>query len=387
MEMSRIGRAYRAGSLVWTNFCVLLVVVNVVAAIYLATREDGLAFGFLFRSPPQFIVEALEISFPELDAEQRAALWRESGIPFRPDPITGFREKAVTGEYVTVDEAGFRRGKEQGPWPPSGDAYNVFLLGGSTAFGYGVPDEQTISSYLQEVLPAVDGREPRVYNFARGGFTSTMERLLFEKLILVEPRPDLVIFLDGVNDFGQPGDPVLVQRYLTRRTDEALERPWLGALRSLPLVRTLAGDDWTNIGLADLPRDQSERLAADDSDRLDAVIARYVSNVQAIRGIASAHGVDVFFVWQPAPVYKYDLSYHTHKSQRFGGHERSRHGFPRMRAYVDAHPMGDDFTWCADIQEDAKELLYVDRMHYNPKMSTMVARCIADGLVDGGLPQ
>ena len=69
-------------------------------------------------------------------------------------------------KYINVDENGFRMTKNQGPWLPSPKYFNVFLFGGSTTFGYGIPDHQTIASYLQEFLSIVPlGKEARVYNF------------------------------------------------------------------------------------------------------------------------------------------------------------------------------------------------------------------------------
>ena len=43
----------------------------------------------------------------------------------------------------------------------------MFFFGGSTGFGYGVPDDETVPSHLQQLLPKASGRTPRVYNFAR----------------------------------------------------------------------------------------------------------------------------------------------------------------------------------------------------------------------------
>ena len=103
-----------------------------------------------------------------------------------------------------------------------------------------------------------------------------------------------------------------------------------------------------------------------------------------IEVVARAAGVHAVFVWQPVPLYKYDLRYHLFQGS-FGRYEYLRFGYPRMAEYVQTHPLGDDFLWCADIQQDLQELLYVDQVHYTPKMSERVARCIADLLRERGL--
>jgi hypothetical protein len=106
-----------------------------------------------------------------------------------------------------------------------------------------------------------------------------------------------------------------------------------------------------------------------------------VRNKAIIEALAAAHATRVVMVWQPVPTYGYDLRYHVYDGH-FGRHELTRVGFPRMRRYATRHPLGDDFVWCAEIQRDARELLYVDQVHYSPALSREVAACIVDRLVE-----
>jgi hypothetical protein len=63
----------------------------------------------------------------------------------------------------------------------------------------------------------------------------------------------------------------------------------------------------------------------------------------------------------------------------FTGFTYTKYGYPMLRDEVArTHP--DNFLWCADIQKDVHEPLYVDRVHYSPKMTGMVASCISDGV-------
>src|SRR6185369_12207002 len=101
---------------------------------------------------------------------------------------------------VTVDPAGFRAGRDQRPWPPDPARFNVFVFGGSTTFGYGVADGDTIASQLQPLL-ARHGRDVAVYNFGRGYYYSTQERILYEQLLAGGFVPALAVFIDGLNDF------------------------------------------------------------------------------------------------------------------------------------------------------------------------------------------
>ena len=70
------------------------------------------------------------------------------------------------------------------------------MFGGSTAFGHGVADGETIAAYLDEL----DTSTTAYVNF---GVPGAHQRLELEKLILLLQkgyRPSRVVFIDGLND-------------------------------------------------------------------------------------------------------------------------------------------------------------------------------------------
>ncbi|MBI3306596.1 MAG: SGNH/GDSL hydrolase family protein [Candidatus Omnitrophica bacterium] len=140
--------------------------------------------------------------YPERNQSEIAHILSETwNRPLAYEPFTEFKEAPFSGQYIRVDSNGFRVSKGQGPWPPLRENFNIFILGGSTAFNYGVSDEETIASYLQEILASeVPGKRVFVYNFARGFYYSTQERILFEQLLLAGHIPDIALFIDGIND-------------------------------------------------------------------------------------------------------------------------------------------------------------------------------------------
>ena len=109
-----------------------------------------------------------------------------------------------------------------------------------------------------------------------------------------------------------------------------------------------------------------------------AVIDRYVRNKSMIEAVAKAFAIQVLFVWQPIPQYNYDLSYHFYGNE-WGLHGFAKYGYPLMRETVDKKPL-TNFVWCAEIQLGAREALYVDNVHYTPKMIEMVSGCIVDAI-------
>jgi hypothetical protein len=85
------------------------------------------------------------------------------------DPYVGHHDRPLTSEFVNVTSA-FHRRTIQSP-PPQPGARRVFVFGGSTTWGYGVPDSDTVPSRLQALLgPAYD-----VQNTAGIAWQSTQE--------------------------------------------------------------------------------------------------------------------------------------------------------------------------------------------------------------------
>ena len=138
---------------------------------------NGMIFD-IENSGPKKIKEYQEFSIPA------------SGLPIRSEP--GIRN--ILAEYhspsINIAADGLRY---NGQTPPAKVNYSGFLLGSSNAFGYGVPDNQTISAHLERALTYV-----KVYNYA-GLAQSTPEIILrWYDLQKKKGKPDFVI-LAGVN--------------------------------------------------------------------------------------------------------------------------------------------------------------------------------------------
>jgi hypothetical protein len=58
------------------------------------------------------------------------------------------------------------------------------------------------------------------------------------------------------------------------------------------------------------------------------------------------------------------------------------YAYKYMEEVVKKNNMGSHFLWCADIQENLAGPLYVDEVHYSPKMSKILADYIANLLLE-----
>ena len=103
----------------------------------------------------------------------------------------------VRSDILTISENGYRLvpGISE-----DNDAFRVFLFGGSTMWGMGVADSNTIGSYLQNQLAEMSDELVAVYNFGQPGFASTQEVIELMLQLRDGNVPDIVIFFDGVND-------------------------------------------------------------------------------------------------------------------------------------------------------------------------------------------
>jgi len=78
----------------------------------------------------------------------------------------------------------------------------VWFMGGSTMFGIGQRDEHTIASEVARI--AADAGMPiDARNYGTSAYVGWQEAGLLRRLMAREDRPDLIVFLHGVNDFSQ----------------------------------------------------------------------------------------------------------------------------------------------------------------------------------------
>jgi len=395
MTLERLKHFYRVVAALVLNTLILLLLINISLFVFYSikdkyTKKERVSAADIPASQMKFLKEV----HPNLSEEEIRAVRREMASPARSltyDPYTAFREPPFAGRYLNQDVNGFRHVKNQGAWPPDREKYfTVFLFGGSTTLGTGVPDDETIASHLQELLSSGElDREVRVYNFGQASFYSTQERIFFERLIASGFIPDAAIFIDGLNDFFYYDDrPIFYERIKALVEGKTKQpSPLAATLASLPLVRA-AGSLKTRLArrLKHHAEDPKEQVPPDetydDREKLMRVIERYASHKRMVEAVASVNKVRPVFVWQPVPMYRYDTRYHPYNVARWGRYAYTKYGYREMAEFVRRNPQGDNFLWCADMQEKLTEPLYVDATHYSGKMSRMVAQKISDFMME-----
>ena len=125
--------------------------------------------------------------------------WREFGVSRRQAyrPYVLWRRHAFSGKTINVDADGVRLtpGAVCGP-----SSFKVFVLGGSTVWGTGSADWNTLPAHLQTELQRVSARPVCVVNFGESAWVSTQSVLQLLLQLQAGNVPDLVISYEGYND-------------------------------------------------------------------------------------------------------------------------------------------------------------------------------------------
>ena len=382
--MHRLRPAYSLIAIVVLNTLALFVIANAAAALWLRfQRDEPKAYerAWLIEG---YGLDTLARNYPHLSRDDLTAfLFEASNWVQEYEPFTGFRPVPRRDRFISISRDGFRPVPNQAPWPPPADKRAVFLFGGSTMMGAGLPDDSTIAAHLQRALTPC---AVAIYNFGRGFYFSTQERILFEQLLLAGHRPALAIFFDGLNDFyfaeGVPQFTAEMTAAMTRSAglpaDPGLMASLAAVARQLPIVRAAA-----RYGLVSSPSpvpfgQGPPQSARPESERIEAVLSRWERNRTLIRASASAYDVRAAFVWQPVPTYGYDLTKLTvyREGMDLGAHNLSGRGYPLAAKRYGNWNLGRDVLWLGDIQRNRAENLYVDAVHYTNRFSSDIAERI-----------
>lgn len=197
MKSSNWLRSIGVAYLIFAN-SIVLIVVSILGIFSFWWFSDGSRKeGYSTRNFVSEMIPEVRREYADLDDktvnELLSETWniRDGGWVY--EQWLGFRERARALKFVNVDEFGIRsNGSPTGRFAPIDGS--VWMFGGSTTFGYGVADNETIPAFLQQAT------HRDVVNFGRGYFFSAQENMLLKQLLAVGLVPSKVVFLNGINE-------------------------------------------------------------------------------------------------------------------------------------------------------------------------------------------
>lgn len=367
-KLMRIRSAYRDLSVIVVNTVIVFSLLNCCAAGILTYLPDSKLHGSM-----KYGLERLIAVYPHRDVSEIRQLLSETwSRPYLYEPYTQFRESAFSGEFVNVDEYGFRDNGFRASWPPLDQNLAVFVFGGSTTFGYGVADTETLPARLQKDLDVLCDRVVVVYNLARSNYFSSQENILFQRLLVQGITPAAAVFIDGINEFEHPAD----EPKFTKKISYWFQETTLQISRRLAVGLPLA-----RLAKRLINRPDSGGVMADPKEA-QKYVDRWLKNRDQIRVAAAAAGVETLFVWQPNPYFGYDLKYHLFAKESDASKHASTLGYEHVNTLRKdpASGLGEDFLWLADLQRNQGKALYVDQVHYTAAFSNQIASQISQVL-------
>ncbi len=304
--------------------------------------------------------------------------WREQGqTRERWVPYSYLETMPFQGRYINVGPDGLRR-----TWnrpERTGDA-RIYMLGGSTIWGFGSRDEGTVPSALSRLL-AEAGLGAQVTNLGQNSLVSTQEVIVLLRALETRPVPDLVIFYDGANDTGSALQSGFAgQSYAERdraREFQILKRP-------RDLVSALLG----TTGFARLnrfvepPRAFPPPRNPAGVDQLSReVVQRYAANVRLVQEIGRVAGFQPLFYWQPTVQ---DKKHRTPFEEKLLERDKAIDFFNLVRQQRVAHEAlarDESFHDLTDLFAEERAPCFMDRVHLGEEANRKVAARMLDDVV------
>ncbi|MCP5101717.1 MAG: SGNH/GDSL hydrolase family protein [Chloroflexi bacterium] len=239
------------------------------------------------------------------------------------EPYVYWRTQPFDGEYINVDDDGLRftlsmEVATRNSTPP----LKIFVFGGSTTWGYGARDENTIPSLLVKTL-SQQGVSVEITNFGQIGYVSSQEVIELILQLKQGNIPDIVIFYDGVNDtFSafQNGLAGIPENEINRHVEfnisqleqhsELTNLYFINSLRQTGLFRVanklakILQLSTSNENLLSYTNAQSKKIQNIEEGIEDA----YLANLEIVASLSETYNFTPIFYWQPTIYNKENLT-------------------------------------------------------------------------------
>jgi hypothetical protein len=372
-RMDRFLRGYKTAAIHFLNSVILLVLATILAHLILPKR------GY---QKPVYSQDFIREAYQRTDPQVVQAVWKEyddmgerSSYMFYP--WTVFIERPYAGQFLGVTEQSIRRTAPPAPPDQGKPELLVWMFGGSTMFGWGLTDEQSIPSHVQAILQQrLPGYRVVVVNHGHAYWFSSMEISHFIALARKHSPPHAAVFLDGLNDSirlpaGQDVPYFSDQAYdawekeRLRRYGTTQDEPWIKMNDSFPLLR-VARSLSRRMGLEKPPEPPRSRYFQKPADPIATALRQFRFNRDLLQAIGKQAGIKTVQVLQPLPTYgqytqfktKLQPSEQTVRFYDVFSRESAPGFYPLQDALLDmAHP-------------------FVDASHYGDEASFRIAERI-----------
>ena len=331
---------------------ILLWFLNFIASVYL----DG---KYLYKQVFVPIDEkAYRASLEDGDAAIR--FYREKKqLKTRYVPYTAWSRKPFSGETITIN----REGDRIHPLTTEHPIQHVRFFGGSTMWGSGVDDHNTIPANFNALH-----EDSRAYNHGEAGFVSRQGVARLVNLVNQEAPMDVVIFYDGCNDCLSlcRVDVSINGHREEAKIAQKLDHQW-------EIVNTLFGSAKLIIEKIVKNGQRPPSQCRDNPAYAKKVAATLVNNWKIAQSLAALSGAEFHAILQPvAPLGHPNIEYLKKR-----GTETDFHSVYPFILEIKAK---EHLDWIHDFTDafDVDEYIYIDSCHVNGRGNQIIAQKISE---------
>lgn len=404
---------YRDFAVIVLNFLILFGLLNVVAALLIKKPVDTKPDISYFFSPRDLLVDSIELMrkvYPgKSDDDIRDLLMLTS--PYANHPVLEFQERVQASRFYNTGFEGIRFDQTvtrlNAPQKINGA---VWVFGGSTTFGHGVGDNETIPAFLNQL--------DTVHTYINFGVHAYHQSNEIDKLLLLLRKgyqPEKVIFIDGLNDlirmietnFHPLETPALAKSAYGSDYTIETRRPGPSFLGNLPVtrwLRMLVDEDEGTADNAQLPWNQYDNVydaenlyntdpmlhfrstlrrspfGPIDSAGLEYIVWKmtelYSANYRFMEKLAVSCNFDFQVFFQPQGILSAGNPFWRDQRtfQQTPLYRNFDYVIPRISAQIAAwkYPEFHDIS----TVHDSCPACYLDLTHYNPELNRAIARSI-----------
>jgi lysophospholipase L1-like esterase len=280
----------------------------------------------------------------------------------------GWRRRSFKGETINVEGI---YGQRRTVGEAAQDKPSVYFFGGSTMWGTGADDANTIPSLVAQL------GDFRSQNFGEGAYVAHQGLLLLIELLQDGHRPDVVVFYDGVNEVGQKCRSELTPKSHAREGRIKAALAATSADKTYDLRYMVGPLMAAAVALSDavgLRRMDSAFYCSTDAHKAQQIADNLVQDWDVARRLVESYGGRFIGILQPVAYYSETKT--DHIPLRDLQKRQYLAVYPLIKQRMAGRTGLYDFTRVLDHPE----YLYIDASHLSPSGNRYVARKLVEVL-------
>ncbi len=265
----------------------------------------------------------------------------------------------------------------------------IWMFGGSTTYGIGVPYSENIPSYLQEILNK-NNTCLKVVNYGVPFHYSKQETINFIINLLDNENPPLfAIFLDGLNDFLQPGSTLRGEPYFTPLLRNIVFKGQNRSGKRNSNFKKLIDLEVINFlqrklfkyTISNLPQYNNYELPNNynEENAVRKISESFIKNTISLGKICEAYSVKCFRFLQPVAAVEYTPPSNdalTQWVQDEKSTSRFKIGYSSIRNSTNERIRGISLIDISKLFKNYSGIPYIDFGHYAPRANKLIAESI-----------